>query len=120
MLQYKSKMDKNKRFISNFPKEVPHVDSLMEIFFFHSLFNYLKSKGRLLLCLLNGHCLSTLVQLRLGLESHDSASPLAYKVRVIIVLLLREVLQQIKLGLVCLVHSGESDNRRGLQDVPYP
>ena len=58
------------------------------------------SQGCQLLGLLDRQGLGTLLELGLGLESHDSSSPLADQVGVVVVLLHGQVLHDFELGLV--------------------
>jgi len=67
-----------------------------------------------LLGLLNSDGLGPLVQLSLSLQSHDSASPLARELRVLVELLQAQFLEDLELRLVFLVDSSEGNNSSSL------
>jgi len=67
-----------------------------------------------LLGLLDRKSLSSLVQLSLSLQSHDSASPLAHQFSVLVKLLQSQVLEDLELGGIFLVHSCERNNSSSL------
>mmetsp|Transcript_9378 Transcript_9378/g.22878 ORF Transcript_9378/g.22878 Transcript_9378/m.22878 type:complete len:266 (+) Transcript_9378:240-1037(+) len=67
-----------------------------------------------LLGILGSHGLRPLVKLGLGLQSHDSASPLAHQVSILVKLLHSQILEDFELSLVLLVHSRERDDGGGL------
>mmetsp|Transcript_28061 Transcript_28061/g.61136 ORF Transcript_28061/g.61136 Transcript_28061/m.61136 type:complete len:267 (-) Transcript_28061:41-841(-) len=79
---------------------------------FPSLLSF--ADGGKLLGFLDGHGLGALVELGLGLEAHDTATPLTEEVGVVVVLLLGEVLEEVQLGGVGRVNSGEADDGGGL------
>jgi len=69
---------------------------------------------RLLLGLFNSHGLGSLVQFSLGLQSHDSSTPLAHQLGVLVELLQSQFLEDLELGNILLVHSGEGNDSRCL------
>jgi len=58
--------------------------------------------------------LSTLLQLGLGLESHNTASPLLHQVSIIVELLVGKVLKKVELRRISLVDSSQTDNSGSL------
>jgi hypothetical protein len=67
-----------------------------------------------LLGFLLGLSLGTLGELRLGLETHDTASPLSDKFRIVVVLLIGQVLKELELTFVLLVDTSKAYNGSSL------
>mmetsp|Transcript_27363 Transcript_27363/g.49703 ORF Transcript_27363/g.49703 Transcript_27363/m.49703 type:complete len:312 (+) Transcript_27363:60-995(+) len=90
-------------------------DSFVSIMRFYSFFvvSLYLSKGGLLLGLFNGHSLGTLVEFGLGLKSHDSTSPLANNVGVVVKLFTGNILKELELSLVLLGDIREAHDRSG-------
>lgn len=67
-----------------------------------------------LLSLLSSNSLGALIQLGLGLESHNSSSPLTYEVSVLVELLHSQILEDLELSLIGLIDGGEGYNGSSL------
>lgn len=67
-----------------------------------------------LLGLLDSNGLGTLIKLGLGLQSHDSTTPLTEELGVLVELFVTQVLEDLELRLVLLVDFGEGNNGSGL------
>lgn len=67
-----------------------------------------------LLGLIESNGLGTLLKLSLGLQSHDSTSPLTEKLGVLVELFVTQVLEDLELRLVLLVDLGEGNDGSGL------
>ena len=67
-----------------------------------------------LLGLLDGNGLGTLIKLGLGLQSHDSTTPLTDELGVLVELLVGQILEDLELRLVLLVDLGEGNDGSGL------
>ena len=74
------------------------------------LFSLCLSKRCQLLGFLSCFGLGTLVELGLGLETHDTATPLSEEFGVLVVLLSGQVSQQLELGCILLANIGQTDN----------
>lgn len=88
----------------------------MDVMFSQSIYSdqlYLTHRSSLL-GLLNGNGLGTLIKLGLGLQSHNSTTPLTDKLGVLVELLVAQVLEDLELRLILLVDLGEGNNGGGL------
>lgn len=67
----------------------------------------LSKRGKLLGFFL-GHGLGTLVELGLSLETHNTSTPLANQLGIVVVLFFSKILEKVQLSLILLVNTGES------------
>mmetsp|Transcript_16935 Transcript_16935/g.23862 ORF Transcript_16935/g.23862 Transcript_16935/m.23862 type:complete len:246 (-) Transcript_16935:199-936(-) len=73
------------------------------------------SKRLELLGFFNSHSLLTLIKLGLSLETHDSTTPLAHQVSIIIELFLGKILQKVELSRIFLGHTRQGNTGSSLQ-----